>query len=247
MCEASRCIRERPARSNSRNRAPQPWRMPLVPETAPRSPVPRAAGRASRRRRRSRPRPERRGSARRRRLGLPPLPIALRDGERAGVRGGNKQRPRLPPPLTPTLSPQAGRGNGAPPCPRCASRARRPRQGGESITATLNALLAPPEALRQRPEPARPPADDGRASAGLRQPAAVHAAPARRGRRSPRAASPSSWSRSTSRRATSRTAIAELVAGVDAARAQPGAARRHRLGQDLHHGAGDRARRSGRR
>ena len=36
------------------------------------------------------------------------------------------------------------------------------------------------------------------------------------------------------------TAIAELVAGVQTPRARPGAARRHRLGQDLHHGAGDR-------
>ena len=35
------------------------------------------------------------------------------------------------------------------------------------------------------------------------------------------------------------TAIEELVEGVDAARAQPGAARRHRLGQDLHRRAGD--------
>ncbi len=37
------------------------------------------------------------------------------------------------------------------------------------------------------------------------------------------------------------TAIAELVDGVNAARAQPGAARRHRLGQDLHRRAGHRA------
>ena len=36
------------------------------------------------------------------------------------------------------------------------------------------------------------------------------------------------------------TAIAELVEGVSAPRPQPGAARRHRLGQDLHHGEGDR-------
>ena len=36
------------------------------------------------------------------------------------------------------------------------------------------------------------------------------------------------------------TAIAELVAGVDGAGARPGAPRRHRLGQDLHHGQGDR-------
>ena len=36
------------------------------------------------------------------------------------------------------------------------------------------------------------------------------------------------------------TAIAELVRGVEARRARPGAARRHRLRQDLHHGEGDR-------
>ena len=36
------------------------------------------------------------------------------------------------------------------------------------------------------------------------------------------------------------TAIAELVDGVRRQRARPGAARRHRLGQDLHHGQGDR-------
>ena len=35
-------------------------------------------------------------------------------------------------------------------------------------------------------------------------------------------------------------AIAELVAQVERAGARPGAARRHRLGQDLHHGEGDR-------
>ena len=54
-------------------------------------------------------------------------------------------------------------------------------------------------------------------------------------------------SRNSSRPATSRTAIAELVDGVRAQRARPGAARRHRLGQDLHDGAGHRARRSARR
>ena len=42
-------------------------------------------------------------------------------------------------------------------------------------------------------------------------------------------------------------AIEELVEGVGAARARPGAARRHRLRQDVHDGAGDRARRSARR
>ena len=36
------------------------------------------------------------------------------------------------------------------------------------------------------------------------------------------------------------TAIADAGGGREPARAQPGAARRHRLGQDLHHGAGDR-------
>ena len=36
------------------------------------------------------------------------------------------------------------------------------------------------------------------------------------------------------------TAIKELVSGVERAGARPGAAGRHRLGQDLHHGAGDR-------
>ena len=59
---------------------------------------------------------------------------------------------------------------------------------------------------------------------------------ARRGRRNPKAARTSSWSATTSRPATSRTAIPELVAGVNAQRARPGAAGRHRLGQDLHHG-----------
>ena len=43
------------------------------------------------------------------------------------------------------------------------------------------------------------------------------------------------------------TAIAELVKGVERAGTRPGAAGRHRLGQDLHHGAGDRAHPAARR
>ena len=41
-------------------------------------------------------------------------------------------------------------------------------------------------------------------------------------------------------------AIEELVEGVQAPRPHAGAARRHRLGQDLHHGEGDRGARSAR-
>ena len=43
------------------------------------------------------------------------------------------------------------------------------------------------------------------------------------------------------RRATSRTAIEKLVEGVQRRPGLPDAARRHRLGQDLHHGQRDRA------
>ena len=44
----------------------------------------------------------------------------------------------------------------------------------------------------------------------------------------------------TSRPATSRPPSSDLVEGVDERRPHPGAARRHRLRQDLHHGQGDR-------
>src|SRR6476659_283927 len=49
-----------------------------------------------------------------------PLPIVLHDGERVRVRGSSLLR-RLLPPLTPTLSPQTGRGSRA-----SAGRASRP-------------------------------------------------------------------------------------------------------------------------
>ena len=62
----------------------------------------------------------------------------------------------------------------------------------------------------------------------------------RRGRRNPKAASASSSSPTSSRRATSRRRSPSWSRACSAQRPHPGAARRHRLGQDLHHGEGDR-------
>ena len=64
--------------------------------------------------------------------------------------------------------------------------------------------------------------------------------PRGRARRSRKAASASGSSPTSNPRATSRRRSRELVDGVRRAGARPGAARRHRLGQDLHDGQGDR-------
>jgi hypothetical protein len=104
--------------------------------------APRAASRAGRRRRlararAARPRRSARPGASQRRARRfcrrlrPPLPAQRqplrafhRRGERAGVRGSTKRSPSLGPPLTLTLSPQAGRGD-CRPSPRCATAAHR--------------------------------------------------------------------------------------------------------------------------
>ncbi len=125
-------------------------------------------------------------------------------------------------------------GTFAPARLRYDARARR-RALALSRCAAGQAVRALGEGARD----AAVPADARRAPARLRQRGRVHAAPAAAsgevGRRPPlRAYLPvRAQGRSADRHRRARRRR-------ERARAQPGAARRHRLGQDLHHGAGDR-------
>ena len=115
-----------------------------------------------------------------------------------------------------------------------AALAQHRRHDGQPQRAAGQAARA----LRARARGAGPAADDRRSPAGVGQPAGVHSAPAAaaredRGRRRLQAG--------VGIRAQGRPAHRHRRAGRgrQQARARPGAARRHRLGQDLHRRAGD--------